>query len=260
MQHQLEIEQWIKVAHLFESHILTKSVINPCIHSGIGSLTVDNVNSPTVAKYSIPMMIFLAGDTTNPAALELIKSLPPLTIFIVPNKSWSRLLKEVWGNRLVTNKRNHLDHSTLEISYLRRLKDGLPKGYSLMKLDIDVASLIEQEYATQIQMYFGTIENLVKVGFGFCILNDEERLVSYAYTPFPFTDEFEIQVYTKDSRKYRRKGLATVVSAALIEHGLENNLVPHWDAANEASVNLALKLGYTNPVSWSAYYYTKEYD
>ena len=45
-----------------------------------------------------------------------------------------------------------------------------------------------------------------------------------------------------------------------IQTALEKNLVPHWDAANEASVKLALKLGYTNPVSWDAYYYTKGHE
>jgi len=140
------------------------------------------------------------------------------------------------------------------------LKESLPDGYTLKELETEVLPQIDPEYAVQIQMYFGTIENLVNTGIGFCILDDKDKLASYAYTPFPFLDEFEIQVYTDDSLEYRRKGLATVVSAALIEYGLENNLVPHWDAANNASVKLALKLGYTNPVSWNAYYYTKSND
>ncbi|TFG94575.1 GNAT family N-acetyltransferase, partial [Candidatus Thorarchaeota archaeon] len=40
--------------------------------------------------------------------------------------------------------------------------------------------------------------------------------------------------------------------------GLENNLVPHWDAANEQSVKLALKLGYSNPKTWEVYFYKSE--
>ena len=83
MLQELDIQQWEKVANLFEAHILTQSVINPCVRSGVGSLTVDNVDSPNVAMYTIPMMIFLGGDSTSPAALELIKSLPPLTILFV---------------------------------------------------------------------------------------------------------------------------------------------------------------------------------
>ena len=258
MLQELDIEQWEKVANLFESHILNQSIINPCVHSGVGSLSVDNVDSPTVAKFSIPMMIFLAGDTTSPLALEIIKSLPPLTIIIVSDEKWSELLKNEWGGRLVVNQRTHFDHSSLDITHLRKLKEGLPDGYTLKKLAIDMLPQIHQEYAIQIQMYFGKIENLVKSGFGFCILDGNDRLASYAYTPFPFKNEFEIQVHTMNSPQYRRKGLATIVCAALIEHSLEKELVPHWDAANESSVKLALKLGYTNPITWEAYYYKPE--
>ncbi len=256
MIQELDIAHWNKVAHLFEDHILRQSVINPCVLLGMGSLSVDNVDTPNVAKYSIPMMIFLGGDATLPAAHELVKSLPPLTIFVVPNEKWSGLLKDEWEERLVVDHRTHLDYSTLDIACLRKLKENIPEGYTLKELEIEVLPKIDPEYAIQIQMYFGTIENLVKTGFGFCILDDKDKLASYAYTPFPFIDEFEIQVYTENSPEYRRKGLATVVSAALIEYGLEKGLIPHWDAANEPSVKLAQKLGYSNPTKWEAYYYT----
>ncbi|MCJ7817924.1 MAG: GNAT family N-acetyltransferase, partial [Candidatus Thorarchaeota archaeon] len=145
---------------------------------------------------------------------------------------------------------------SLDLEHLRELKKGLPEGYLLKKIDYEVLPQINQEYTIQILSYLGNLQNLVETGIGFCILQND-KLVSYAYTPFPFTDEFEIQVFTENT-KYRRKGLATVVSAALIEYGLENNLVPHWDAANESSVKLALKLGYINPKTWEAYYYKSE--
>ena len=254
MLHELDIEHWEKVASLFESHILIQSIINPCIQSGIGSLIVDDTYSPSVAMYSIPMMIFLTGDATSSTALEFTKSLPPLIILIVPDDKWRELLKNELGERLVVHHRTHLDHSTLDIARLRKLKEELPVGYKLKELDLDVLPQIDPEYAIQIQMYYGKIENLVKTGIGFYILDDKDKLASYAYTPFPFIDEFEIQVFTKNSPEYRRKGLATVVSAALIEFGLENGYIPHWDAANESSVKLALKLGYTNPLPWEAYY------
>jgi RimJ/RimL family protein N-acetyltransferase len=258
MLHELDIERWKKVANLFDAHILARSIINPCIQSGIGSLSVDDVDSPSIAMYSIPMMMFFAGDATSPLALELVKSLPHHTIFIVPDEKWSNIIKEVGGERLVVNRRTHFDYSTLNITHLRKLKEGLPEEYTLKRLNEKVLSQIDKEYAVQIQMYYGNMKNLVKAGFGFHILDDKGRLASYAYTPFPFTDEFEIQVFTKNSPEYRRKGLATVVCAALIEHGLDKKLVPHWDAANNSSVNLALKLGYSNPKAWEAFYFKPE--
>jgi RimJ/RimL family protein N-acetyltransferase len=80
-----------------------------------------------------------------------------------------------------------------------------------------------------------------------------------ASTFTPFTDEFEMQVDTSDS-DHRRKGLATAVSAALMVYALENGLTPQWDAANEASIHLALKLGYTDPDHWEGYFLKPETD
>ncbi len=46
---------------------------------------------------------------------------------------------------------------------------------------------------------------------------------------------------------HRRKGLATLLAAYMIEYSLENGLEPRWDAENESSARLAAKLGYSDP-------------
>jgi len=257
MVKELVLTNWNKVAPLFASHILARSVIHPCIQTGLGSIVVDDVDSPTVAMYSTPLMVFAAGNPQTSSAKELVASIRPYVLLTASNKNWKHLLKREWRDRLVTDIRTHLDHSTLDIHHLRNLKKLLEPKYTLKKLDLNGALQIKEDYSIPIRLYFGSIENLVEKGLGFCIM-DEEKVVSLAYTPFPFIDEFEIQVYTEDLPEYRRKGLATVVSAALLEYGLEKGLVPHWDAANENSVKLALKLGYSNPKTWEAFYCKSE--
>ncbi len=42
--------------------------------------------------------------------------------------------------------------------------------------------------------------------------------------------------------------------ASLIEYSLLQGLVPHWDADNEPSAKLAIKLGFSNPEKYNAYY------
>ena len=49
-----------------------------------------------------------------------------------------------------------------------------------------------------------------------------------------------------------------IVCAKLIQYSLENNLIPHWDADNEPSAKLALKLGFTSPERYNAYYWYVE--
>ena len=253
MVEELDYDEWDKIAQLFAPHILANSLIFPCMKKGLGSVFVDNTDSPSVAMYSTPLMVFVAGDANSPTAKEMTESVQPYVLFMTYENDWKVLLKQEWGNDLVTDIRTHMDHSTLNIQHLRELKSRLGPEYTLKRLDLQAAIQIKNDYSIPVRLYFGSIKNLVEKGIGFCVMQGD-KVVSLAYTPFPFIDEFEIQVFTEDSLDYRRKGLATIASAALLEYALERKLTPNWDAANENSIKLALKLGYSNPKTWEAYY------
>ncbi|MCR5501716.1 MAG: GNAT family N-acetyltransferase [Lachnospiraceae bacterium] len=61
----------------------------------------------------------------------------------------------------------------------------------------------------------------------------------------------EIEVDTVEEE--RRKGLATIVSAALILRCLDEGLYPSWNAQNMKSVRLAEKLGYEFDHEYTTY-------
>ena len=90
-------------------------------------------------------------------------------------------------------------------------------------------------------------------GFGFCLLHGDD-MASVATTFAICSKGIEIQINTR--KEHRRKGLATVVAAQLIVHSLQNKLDPNWDAANESSVGLATKLGYTPQGTYSMVFFT----
>lgn len=72
-------------------------------------------------------------------------------------------------------------------------------------------------------------------------------------TSYTIYDEgIEIEVCTHPD--HRRKGLATIVCAALILYCLDRGKYPNWDAANLNSVALAQKLGYTMEELCDTYY------
>jgi predicted GNAT family acetyltransferase len=66
-----------------------------------------------------------------------------------------------------------------------------------------------------------------------------------------YNEGIEIEVDTIEEE--RRKGLATIVSAALILRCLDEGLYPSWDAQNMNSVRLAKKLGYEFDHEYTAY-------
>ena len=67
-----------------------------------------------------------------------------------------------------------------------------------------------------------------------------------------YDNGIEIEVAT--DHNYRRKGLATIVSAALILDCLEKGIYPNWDAANTTSAKLAEKLGYVFDKAYDTYF------
>jgi hypothetical protein len=241
-----------QVRPLFEAHKRGIGIIFPAINQSRGHLWVDSLESPKVARLQLSVLNVFAGDSTVDAARELVKMFEPMQVGFGPDANWTRLLKEVWGESLGVQRRVFFSPKSLDIDHLKNLQSQLPAGYKLERMDLETIRRVDKRRAMHIPMFFGTSEDFYKMGIAFCV-KFEDKVVSMASTFTPYTDQFEIQVDTPDE-VHRRKGLATAVSAALIVHALENGLTPHWDAANEPSVQLALKLGYSNPDRWEAYF------
>ncbi|MFW9786509.1 MAG: GNAT family N-acetyltransferase [Candidatus Thorarchaeota archaeon] len=251
------IVEWTKkdrtsIRQLFEDHRRGRAIIFPALDQGRGNVWVNSLEAPTVARLQLAILNAVAGDCESTDALEFIQMLGTGQLVFAPDECWTNLLKGEWGNRIGIQHRTLLSPDSLNLDHLRKLRDELSPDYTLERMDLETIRRIDKRKAMHIPTFFGSSENFHRVGIGYCIKYRGE-VVSMASTFTPFIDEFEIEVDTLDS-DHRRKGLATVVSSALIIHALENGLVPQWDAANEASIHLALKLGYTNPDHWDAYY------
>jgi GNAT superfamily N-acetyltransferase len=237
---------------LFNTHTKARAVIFPALDLGRGIVWTNSLDAPTVARLQLAMINAVAGDSTSPDAEELIRMIEPMQLVFGPDEDWTRIIKDLWGERLGIQPRTVFSPDSLDFAHVQHLREELPDGYRLERMDLQTIKRVDKRRAMHIPTFFGSSEDFYKMGIAFCI-KYENTVVSMASTFTPFTDMFEIQVDTLDS-EHRRKGLATVVSAALIAHALENGIVPHWDAANEASIHLALKLGYTDPIHWEGYY------
>jgi len=249
----------IRAKKLFESSKM-RAVIRGLIEQERGTILVDSIEDPKVAMWSYSIMSSAVGDSSTEAARYLIEEFPYLHLLNVPDKNWESLVRKTWGEDIYAMPRTTLSAEALDIDHLRRLKKTLPEGFTLQKVDREALSnLAEKTMGFHIPQYFGSPEEFIKYGFGFCIKHGK-RAVSMASTYTPYDDEIEIEIDTFDSPEYRRRGLATVAGAALIEYALENGLTPNWDAQTSISVELAKKLGYINPVPYEAFFRVKEGD
>ncbi|MFW9916111.1 MAG: GNAT family N-acetyltransferase, partial [Candidatus Thorarchaeota archaeon] len=87
-------------------------------------------------------------------------------------------------------------------------------------------------------------------GLLFCVKKGE-KVVSRVSALAKFGYEIDVATHPE----YRGRGFATLVCANFIKYCLELGIKPHWDAGNEISVALALKLGFTKPQRYKCYYW-----
>ncbi len=224
----------------------------PYLRSSCGY--IDNLENPEVIAFTEAAdswLWFLAGNYQSPKVTEILEIIPEDKAIIVPSQSeeeWLQVLSRQW-RFLATIRRWVLSSNTLNLETIQKLIDNLPKGFTLENIDLEVAKTVSKTWWRK--RYFDYFRETNPVGF--CI-KEGKKVISLATghtLSVSANNSFEVGIETLP--EYRRKGLASVVGAKLIEHGLLNNIEPHWDAANQASVKLALKLGYSNPEPYNCY-------
>jgi GNAT superfamily N-acetyltransferase len=238
---------------LFEQVKTMRAIIFASIDRERSIIRVDSTKNPKVGWWSFSILNAVAGDSDSAAARQVIEQFPFMKLLFSSDKKWENLIRSTWGEDLYAIPRTHLSEESLDINHLRKLKESLPKGYTLHRVDSESLEILaDKMMGYHITQFFDSKEDFLENGFGFCIKH-EGKVVSMASTFTPYSNAIEIEIDTFDSPEYRRKGLATVVGAALIEYALENGLTPNWDAQTQISVKLARKLGYTNPEPYEAF-------
>jgi GNAT superfamily N-acetyltransferase len=213
----------------------------------LGRALADDNPEPKVAVLEAPRLRLSipAGDPRHPLALAYLAGLRGPWALIFASPGWDEVASRCHPDKLVTMPRYAFSSKSLDAGHLRALGSRIPDGYRLERVSLDLARRLaaeRSEFASDHLLSFASPEEFVERGFGFCLLAGD-RLVSAATTFAVCSRGIEIQISTRE--KYQRKGLATVVAAHLLLHSLGLGLDPNWDAANQASVCLAQKLGYT---------------
>lgn len=100
---------------------------------------------------------------------------------------------------------------------------------------------LAQEWSCDACLQFGSWEAYRQHGLGAAALKDGV-LVGSASSYTSCSKGIEVQVDVRAD--HQRRGIAAACSAKLILECLDRGLIPEWDAASEASLHLAQKLGY----------------
>ena len=252
---KIKPEENIKYQYLFTHFDYFANYINFAFDHLTPEIWVNSEAKPTHAFFYTRPAYILLGD---PDVLDITSIFGMMLedSWIVPSsEKWDRHLTSYFGEKLDTHVRTSFDARSLRLEHLRSLKTGLPAGLRLVPISEAQIKDREGMLYRELQPYFASTD-FSQHGAGFCIL-EGEKVIGFAAANYPIRDnilEVSVRVDYNDDPRHRQKGLGTLLSVALLEYCLEKNLEPQWDAANEISVRLALKLGYTLHEKWKMYH------
>jgi GNAT superfamily N-acetyltransferase len=133
---------------------------------------------------------------------------------------------------------------------LRRFCQALPGGFELRQVRLEELPQFATDLDRALIYNFRSHEEFITRAFGMGILH-QGRFVSGAAAATVGGGKIEIEIQTQP--KFRRRGLARAVAAALILYCLEHGIEACWDAANEPSASLARQLGFHSTGKYEAY-------
>ncbi|WP_434163679.1 GNAT family N-acetyltransferase [Bacillus thuringiensis] len=252
MIYEANIHTRKKLVSMFED--FNSVVLLSYLQGHMGTAWVNNLENPTVAQITVGIFTFYAGDPNVKETEELLRNIPERILVIVNSEEWKKRLETFYERKIDKFLRYKFKRNSKVFNRpkLQSLISTLPKGYELRRIDEHIANNptlhnLSEDFIGQFQ----SVEDYINRGVGYSILYNGE-VVCGASSYSIYDDGIEIEVAT--DHNHRRKGLATVVCAALILDCLEKGIYPNWDAANTTSAKLAEKLGYDFDKAYDTYF------
>lgn len=212
-----------------------------------GFFLADDRLQPNVAVAFIGGCVVYAGDSKHQNARPLVEALPVQPGILPHPPGWAALVKAVYSETVQEEKRFYLPFSSLDVGKLP--SPNLGQGLSLKKIDLPLASRLKDDLGEEYHIHhYSSLEDFVERGCGFCICLGEE-ICAAAMAAIRGKNAIQVQINTKEA--YRRQGLASQVASALLRYCHEKGIRADWDAANPASRDLALKLGYSDCIPYT---------
>ena len=241
-----ELTDTSKAACLFEDW--QETLIYSCLQKVMGKVFVTDPKCPKSAMAYVGCFAFYAGEPDR----ELVINKPEGFVIMVPqHNAWETCIEECYPAAKKVTRYAIKKDTRCDRDFLRKMVSELPDGYELKEINDKIYDMCLPDPVTRdFVSSFESKEKYLKLGRGMVILKSG-RIVAGASSYTRYNEGIEIEVDTVEEE--RRKGLATIVSAALILRCLDEGLYPSWDAQNMKSVRLAEKLGYEFDHEYTAY-------
>lgn len=215
---------------------------------------VNTLDRPTAAILILERfgMGFAVGDAVYAQPLlDVIRGLHPWFEICDAPTSWHRSLA-CWSKDSYATVRYSLTNNprAFRTANLHKMAK-VPDGCILVPYNRDLLEeALTAEWSEDQVGAFQSEKDFLGRGFGMALIKEGE-LVAGCTSFCRHHDGYEVQVDTRPDM--RGKGYATCVASSFILHCIALGQTPYWDAANMASLHLALKLGYSFAGSYIAW-------
>ena len=242
-----------KLKPLFAQHKRVDFGIDSILEGQSGKqihVAVDDITNPVVALLRYGTFGVLGGDATHTNANALVQAIN-LPCAIQPSPTaWMNLLQESYADKIKKTERFSFTHELIDAGHLTSIIKQ--HSYNLHTIDTATAEAMENEEWHKYHLpNYNSAAEFAANGFANGITIDGE-LASVCSAALRCAQGIELNVITLP--QFRNKGLAEIVAAATILSALEQELIPHWDAANERSARLAMRLGFKATGSYFTHY------
>jgi len=260
MLHELEKSEFHRALPLFQGYLQ-----DPMMHAVIegrlrGRVFVDDAEDPGAAfVWTGTECAYLTGGEENSKFKQalhqlILEDIIPaaqsggrdyLSLFSFP-ESYAAKLESLFSAQLPLRTPLSTFSFDQELFFARHggPRDRLGGTLTLKRIGTkELANPRNAHLAGEIAAYWGTTGSFLDEGAGYCVL-DGESLVSWCYVQAYGQQAQTIDIWTASS--HRRRGLGTLVAAAVIDSSLADGYSPFWicDKANIGSRRLAERLGF----------------
>jgi L-amino acid N-acyltransferase YncA len=242
-------EQRALIAPLFDG--IEDSMVTAYLQGYMGNAYVRTAHNPAAAVLISGEYSFWGGDSGSADADHLLSHFfevnadeSSVGIFADGNLAWERALMRHSENHPETAPRFRIAQKDYDFDpdVLQAYIDALPPGFEMVRFNEAIYEMaLSADWSKEFCETFDSASDYLARGFGFAVLIGG-AFVSGTSTMTVYDGGAELQVATRED--YRRKGLALPCAAALVKECAARGMRPCWDAANETSKHMALKLGY----------------
>jgi len=241
---------------VFSFHEKRDFTIECVLEGTMCKVIADCKTSPAIFLIQNGPFYILGGDSEHSQSENIVNRIPNGATILPSPKNWISILEKQPNVTLQPYERFSLNHENISISHLDKIINSSLNELEITEIDVVLASSISRDEKFNYHFQnFKSESDFLNRGVGFVAIYDG-LIVGVASSALVCARGYEISIMVLP--EFRGRSFGKILAANLVRSILNRNKVPHWDSANEISLNLAQQLGYEFKEKYQAHKIIKQ--